>query len=68
MGGLPGEALDVLVRLLSRICEDPRDPVSSAATGVPRRRVADLGESGFIVFAVDESAQLVRVFDVVWTG
>jgi len=42
--------------------------VFSAPTGVPRRRVADVGDFGFIVFAVDETADLVRVFDVVWTG
>ena len=30
--------------------------------------VADVGDFGFIVFAVDEAAGLVRVFDLVWTG
>ena len=44
------------------------DPVFGAPTGVPRRRVADVGDFGFIVFAVDEAAGLVRVFDLVWTG
>jgi hypothetical protein len=42
--------------------------VFSAPTGVPRRRVADLASFGFIVFAVDETARLVRVFDLAWTG
>jgi hypothetical protein len=56
------------VTLLARICDDPYDPVFSAPTGVPRRRVADVGDFGFIVFVVDEAAGLVRVFDLVWTG
>jgi len=31
MGGLPPEALDVLVRALARICEDPYDRLVSRA-------------------------------------
>jgi hypothetical protein len=66
--GLPDHAFEMLVTLLARICDDPYDPVLSAPTGVPRRRVADVGDFGFIVFAVDETAGLIRVFDLVWTG
>ena len=58
MGGLPEQAFDMLVTLLARIRDDPYDPVFSAPTGVPRRRVADVGDFGFIVFAVDEAAVL----------
>src|SRR5579859_7952260 len=68
MHGLPEQAFETLVTLLARICDDPYDPVFRAPTGVPRRRVADVGELGFIVFAVDEAAGLIRVFDLVWTG
>ena len=68
MYGLPEQAFEMLVTLLARICDDPYDPVFSAPAGVPRRRVADVGDFGFIVFAVDEAAGLVRVFDLAWTG
>ena len=68
MHGLPEQAFDMLVTLLARICDDPYDPVFSAPTGVPRRRVADVGDFGFIVFAVDEVAGLIRIFDLVWAG
>ena len=68
MNGLPEQAFDMLVALLARICDDPYDPVLSAPTGVRRRRVADLGDFGFVVFAVDDNADLIRVFDLVWTG
>jgi hypothetical protein len=68
MQGLPEQAFDMLVTLLVRICDDPYDPVFSAPTGVPRRRVADISDFGFIVFVVGEAASLVRVFDLVWTG
>ena len=68
MHGLPAHAFGMLATLLARVCDDPSDPVLSAPTGVPRRRVADAGDFGFIVFAVDETAGLIRVFDLVWTG
>jgi hypothetical protein len=68
MHGLPEQAFDLLLTLLARICDDPYDPALSAPTGVPRRRVADVGDLGFIIFAVDEAVGLIRVFDLVWTG
>jgi hypothetical protein len=69
MRDLPPEAFDMLVRTLARICDNPYDPVfSTPAPPVPGRRVADLGEAGFIEFVADEDASLVRVFYLVWTG
>jgi hypothetical protein len=35
---------------------------------VPGRRVADLGDLGFIEFIVDEEERLVRVYHLVWIG
>jgi hypothetical protein len=69
MRGLPPEAFETLVRTLVRICDDPYDPLFSApAPPVPGRRVADLGDFGFIEFLVDEALGLVRVYHLVWTG
>jgi hypothetical protein len=69
MPNLPPDAFDVLVRTLTRICDGPYDPVfSTPAPPVPGRRVADLGDIGFIEFIVDEHANLIRVFHLVWTG
>jgi hypothetical protein len=68
MDGFPEQAFDMLVTLPARICDGLNDPVFSAPTGVPRRRVADVGDFRFVVFAVDEAAGLIRVFDLVWTG
>ena len=68
MKGLPEEALDSLVRVLSRICDDPRDRLLSVP--VPeggRERVAELGDCGFIVFVIEDDAGLIRVVDLVWT-
>ena len=70
MGGLPAEALDVLVRVLARICEDPYDRLFSRAVrdDDPRERMAELGDLGFVEFRVDEAAGLVRVLTLVWAG
>jgi hypothetical protein len=70
MGGLPPDAFDVLARTMARICEDPYDRLFSLAVRDedPRERMAELGDAGFIQFTVDESARLVRVYDLVWIG
>ena len=69
MQGLPPEAFDMLVRTLARICDDPYDLVFSAPVPpAPGRRVADLGDFGFIEFIADEAERLVRVYYLVWTG
>ena len=55
---------------MARICEDPYDRLFSLAVRDedPRERMAELGDAGFIQFTVDESAGLVRVYDLVWIG
>ncbi|MGO9082639.1 MAG: hypothetical protein ACLQDY_27035 [Streptosporangiaceae bacterium] len=70
ISGLPAPAFDTLIAVLARVCEDPYDPVFSvpAGSGGPRRRVAELAGAGFIVFVVDDAAELVRIFDLIWTG
>jgi hypothetical protein len=70
MSGLPAEALDPLVRALARICADPYDRLLSVAVSDdnPRQRMAEYGDLGFMEFEVDETAGLIRVFALVWTG
>jgi hypothetical protein len=70
MSGLPDEALDLLVRALARICADPYDRLLSVAVSDdnPRERMAEYGDLGFMEFEVDETAGLIRVFALVWTG
>lgn len=70
MGGLPAEGLDVLVRTMARICDDPYDRLFSVAVDDdhPDERMAELGDSGFIEFEVDQAAGLVRIYTLVWLG
>jgi hypothetical protein len=66
---LPSEAFEMLVQTLARICDDPSmTRFSTPVPPVPGRRVADLGESGFIEFIADEAKDLIRVYHLVWTG
>ena len=53
---------------LARICDDLYDRLFSLPTGKdPRERMGELGDSGFIVFTVDD-AELVRVYSLVRIG
>ena len=68
MAGLPSEALDVLVRTMASICDNPYDRMLSMPVrdDSPAERMAELGDSGFIEFEVDETERLVRVYTLVW--
>jgi hypothetical protein len=70
MAGLPDEAFDVLAQTLARICADPYDRLFSrpARTGDPSERMAELGDSGFIEFTVDDAEGLVHVYALLWLG
>jgi len=69
MRGLPDDAFDTLVRVLARVCADPYDRLFSVpVTMDDRERMAELGDSGFVTFTVDEDQGLVHVLDLVWTG
>jgi hypothetical protein len=70
MAGLPGDAFDALARILVRICADPYDRLLSKPVRAddPSERMAELGDNGFIEFAVDEPAGLVRVYTLLWLG
>jgi hypothetical protein len=67
---LPAEALDVLIRALLRICEDPYDRLFSRAmrNDNPPERMAGLGDPGFMEFRADKAAGLMRVLTLVWAG
>jgi hypothetical protein len=69
--GIPGDALDELVRLMARICDDPYDAVLSSPVrpGDLSERIAEIGGGrGFVEFRVDEQAALVRIYALAWIG
>jgi hypothetical protein len=70
MTGLPDDALDALAQTVARICADPYDRTISAAIldENPARRMAELGDNGFIEFTVDDAEGLVSVYALLWLG
>ena len=67
---LPPEALDELVRLMARVCDDPYDTVLSLPVRLddPAERMAEISDRGFVEFRIDEQAALVRIYAVAWIG
>ena len=70
MPGLPVTAFDVLAQALARICADPYDRLFSRPirAGDAAERMAELGDSGFIEFTVDDAEGLVHVYTLLWFG
>jgi hypothetical protein len=69
--GVPDEALDELIRLMARICDDPYDAVLSLPVrpGDLSERMAEIADGrGFVEFRVDEQARLVRIYALAWIG
>jgi hypothetical protein len=67
--GLPPVAFDLLIETLVRICDDPYDRLfSKPLAGDPHERLAELGDGGFIEFAVDEAHGLIHMYRLVWIG
>jgi hypothetical protein len=54
MGGLPDEALDVLIERMARICLDPYDRMLSMTVfdSRPTGRMAELGDADFADFRI----------------
>lgn len=55
---------------LARICLYPYDRLHSVPVrdDDPSERMAELGDSGFIEFTVDEAEGLVGIYSLVWLG
>ena len=69
MRGLPADAWDVLIRTLRGSATTLMTRCSARLRlRFPGKRVADLGDFGFIEFIIDEDAALIRVVGLVWTG
>lgn len=67
MKGLPPEAFDALVTTLADIAPAPWDAMPMR-TEEPEFRQAVFGTFGLVSFYVDQDAEIIRVFDITWTG
>lgn len=67
IGGLPPGAFDALVSALADVADRPWDAMA-AYTGEPEFRQVIFGGLGLVSFYVDDAAEIIRVFDITWTG
>jgi hypothetical protein len=66
---LPERARDALIERAAELAMQPWDAVVRPLGDDPRFREAVFGAgSGILGFYLDEDAQLIRIFDIVWIG
>ena len=67
--GLPGEAFEALVARVVDLVEDPWDAVVMPPGDDPAFRGTVFGSGwGLLTFHVDDDADLIRIFDLIWIG
>jgi hypothetical protein len=66
---LPEQARDALIERAAELAGEPWDAVVRPPGDDPRFREAVFGSgSGILGFYLDEHAQLIRIFDILWIG
>jgi hypothetical protein len=66
---LPEHAHDALIERAAELAVQPWDAVARRPGDDARFREAVFGSgSGILGFYLDEDAQLIRIFDIVWIG
>jgi len=67
--GLPLAAFDAIVERVVDLVDEPWDAVVMTRGGDPAIRQTAFGHGyGLLTFQVDDSAELIRIFDIVWVG
>jgi hypothetical protein len=63
------DAYEALVERILQLGESPWDAWSVPAAGdEPAHRQAEFGEHGLLSFRVDDQAETLTIFSIVWTG
>ena len=67
--GLPNEAFDALLDRVVELVEAPWDAVVMLPGDDPAYRRTVFGAGwGLLTFHVDDNAELIRIFDLIWIG
>jgi len=67
--GLPPEGFDALLARVVELVDAPRDAVVMPPGDDPAYRQAVFGSGwGLLTFHVDDAAELIRIFDLIWIG
>jgi hypothetical protein len=67
--GLPSEAFDALLDRVVELVEAPWDAVVMPPGDDPAYRQTVFGSGwGLLTFHVDDNAEMIRIFDLIWIG
>ncbi|MFI6320739.1 hypothetical protein ACIBG8_24595 [Nonomuraea sp. NPDC050556] len=67
LGNFPSDALAALVERSATLVDEPWD-ASALYPGRSDYRETTFGAVGIMRFLVDEDAELIRVYEIVWAG
>ena len=69
LNGLPSAVFDALVQRVVALVQEPWDADLMAQGNAPAyRQVTFGGGYGLLSFYVDDAAELIRIFDIIWIG
>lgn len=69
LSGMPPDAFDAMVERVVDLVDAPWDADMMDPRGDPAYRQVVFGQGlGLLSFRVDDSAELIRIFDITWIG
>lgn len=68
LNGLPKNAFDALVKSVVALTREPWDANEVTPGGDAPYREVFFGDYGILSFRVDEPAELIRIFGILWAG
>ena len=69
LNGLPSAVFDALVQRVVALVQEPWDADLMTPGNAPvYRQVTFGGGYGLLSFYVDDAAELIRIFDIIWIG
>jgi hypothetical protein len=69
LNGLPSAAFDAIVERVVDLVKEPWDAVVMPPGDDPAYRIAVFGSGfGLLTFHVDDTAEMIRIFDIAWIG
>jgi hypothetical protein len=66
--GLPAAGFDALVARVVELVDAPWDAIVMPGSDDPAYRQAVFGSWGVLTFHVDDGAERIRIFDLLWAG
>lgn len=69
LNGLPSAAFDALLQRVINLVDEPWDATVMPPGKDPAYRMAVFGAGyGLLSFHADDASEIIRVFDIAWTG